>query len=512
MANEFAEVFLSDVSLESLRAVVVTTATVFLWRWVKRNHELSNSASKLLIAGLLLFAVGSILDITDEFDSLNWLVVIGNTPTQAFLEKVVCYTGGLVLVAIGFWKWLPFLTKINENEGREQHAQKMETLGKFAGGIAHDMNNVLTIINGHADMLRATSEPNTPSSKTANSIVRACNRGARLIKQLMSYSRRDTSKLEKASVNECVVEVQDMLTRLLGANNRISIKLASGIPKAIFDRGAFEQALMNLVTNARDAMPDGGEIGIETMLISVEHSHAIDTVEPIPAGTYAAIAVNDSGCGMDTETRSRLFEPFFTTKESGKGTGFGLVTVYTFVKQAKGGIRVASALGHGSSFTVLLPAVQETPEHSISNIIEITGPPKSRQLLLVEDDDTVRKILLQVAEAGGYDVIEANSGEQALGILNQVNGLDILVTDVVMPGISGPEVAAEARRSFPDIPVLYVSGYPRTELDPSEFEREYTTFLQKPFSHKAMLEVMDQLIELAPEPKINIDANTVETV
>lgn len=512
MANEFAEFILGDVFLESLRAAVSTAAMVMLCRWVKRNRELCNNAAKLLIAGLLFFTVGSILDITDEFESLNWLIVVGNTPVQAFLEKVVCYTGGFVLVAIGFWKWLPFLAKINENESREQHAQKMETLGKFAGGIAHDMNNVLTIISGHADMMRATSEPNTQPVKTANAIVRACNRGARLIKQLMSYSRRDTSKLEKASLNDCVLEVQDMLTRLLGANNRISIKLASGIPKAIFDRGAFEQALMNLVTNARDAMPEGGEIGIETTLITVNQSHAINTVEPIPAGTYAAIAVKDSGCGMDIETRSRLFEPFFTTKDTGKGTGFGLVTVYTFVKQAKGGIRIVSSPSHGSTFTLLLPTVQEPPERSVSNIIEIPGPPKSRQLLLVEDDDTVRKILLQVAESGGYDVIEANSGEQALEILNQINGLDILVTDVVMPGISGPEVAAEARRSFPDIPVLYVSGYPRTELDPNEFERERTAFLQKPFSHKAMLEVMDQLVELLPEPEIAIGANTVETV
>ncbi|MCF6228883.1 MAG: response regulator, partial [Planctomycetes bacterium] len=261
-----------------------------------------------------------------------------------------------------------------------------------------------------------------------------------------------------------------------------------------------------------DAMPDGGEISIETMLISVKQSHEIDTVEPVPAGIYSAITVRDTGSGMDAETRSRLFEPFFTTKESGKGTGFGLVTVYTFVKQAKGGIRVVSAFGHGSSFTMLLPAVQEAPERTISNIIEIHGPPKTRQLLLIEDDDTVRNILLQVAESGGYDVIEANSGEQALEILNQVNGLDILVTDIVMPGISGSEVAAEARRRFPQIPVLYVSGYPRTELDPNEFEREHTAFLQKPFSHKAMLEVMDKLIELAPEPKIDIDAKAVETV
>ncbi|MCF6228377.1 MAG: hypothetical protein L3J82_06930, partial [Planctomycetes bacterium] len=251
MAN-LANILVSDIFIESVHAGVALLSVMLLGCWLLTHRNFSNKGPRFVMWGLAFTVVGSFLDITDEFESLNWLVVVGNTPVQSFLEKIVFYSGGLILMIIGFVKWLPFLAKAKEAEDRKQHAQKMETLGKFAGGIAHDMNNVLTIINGHADMMRATSEPNTPSSKTANSIVRACNRGARLIRQLMSYSRRDTSKLEKASINECVVEVQDMLTRLLGANNRISIKLASGIPKAIFDCGAFEQALMNLVTNARD--------------------------------------------------------------------------------------------------------------------------------------------------------------------------------------------------------------------------------------------------------------------
>lgn len=500
MANEIADLVMSDVVLESLRAVVVTTAMVILCYWVKRNSKLCNRAAKLVVTGLRLFTIGSILDITDEFESLSWLVVVGNTPVQAFLENIVCYTGGFVLVAVGFWKWLPFLAKVNDSEGREQHAQKMETLGQFASGIAHDMNNVLTVISGNADMLRATSEPNTQPAKTSNAILRACNRGTRLIKQLMSYSRQDTSSLEQASINQSVGDVQDMLTRLLGMNNRISIKLGSAVPNAMYDRGAFDQALMNLVTNARDSMPSGGEINIETSMVRILHPNNFDTVEPLPIGKYAAITVRDTGCGMDQETRSRLFEPFFTTKEAGKGTGFGLVTVYTFVKHAKGGIKVISSPSRGSSFTLLLPAIEKSDRKTLSNVIEIAGPPKNRRLLLVEDDDTVRGVLLQVARTGGYDVIEACSGEEALEIMNKVSGIDIVITDIVMPGISGAEVGSEARLHFPEVPILYISGYPRSELDSNELDRENTAFLQKPFSHKAMLEVLDQLVTLAIEP------------
>jgi signal transduction histidine kinase len=376
---------------------------------------------------------------------------------------------------------------LRQSEEKLRQAQKLESIGRLAGGVAHDFNNLLTAINGYTDMVLATLDESDPNKAYLQEVRRSGERAAELTHQLLAYSRKQVLVPKLLNLNSVVDNMTNMLRRLIGDN----IELASvpdpelGLVKA--DPGQLEQVIMNLVVNAKDAMPDGGRITVSTgMEVLAEDSvalHPIDKELSVVPGRYVVMSVSDTGIGMDDDTRSRIFEPFFTTKEVGRGTGLGLSMVYGFVKQSGGNITVTSAPGQGSTFRIYLPLASGgaawSPEATDGSIPE-SG---SETILLVEDEATVRKFLHNVLVQVGYRVIEAVDGKHALEICGTFGDpIHLLLTDVMMANMGGRELAAKLSESRPGLKILFMSGYAE-EVRPEGWEgRDGVDFLQKPFS------------------------------
>jgi two-component system cell cycle sensor histidine kinase/response regulator CckA len=367
-----------------------------------------------------------------------------------------------------------------------QQISRMEAIGQLAGGIAHDFNNLLTVILGHSEFLLKRAEPAMSRRVRIEEIRKAAERGAWLTNQLLAYSRNQHLEPAVLQFNEVVEDMDGILRRVLGEDVALDLLLDPNLGWVKVDRGQLQQIVLNLAGNARDAMPQGGRLGIETMNISVTRSSA----RPQPylnPGEYVAIVVRDSGNGMGAETRARIFEPFFTTKEKGKGTGLGLATVYGIVKQSGGYIWAESELGSGSTFHTLLPRVPE-PSNScaVQEIFDFRSGGET--ILLVEDDPAVRKMAAEVLRGTGYQVLVAPSGADALQIAHKHEGaLDLLLTDVVMSGMTGPELADQFALHFPRIRVLYMSGYTDDAIGNHGLRGQARRVLQKPFTHQALV-------------------------
>jgi PAS domain S-box-containing protein len=367
-----------------------------------------------------------------------------------------------------------------EAEGRARHAQRLEAVGRLAGGIAHDFNNLLMAISGYADVIIGGLPEESPYRADAEEIRGTATRGAQLTRQLLAFSRRQVIERQPLSLSTVVLDAVGLLQRLVGEDVRIVTRLETNIGAVLADRGELEQILTNLVVNAKDAMPDGGEVVIETRSELV----APDASGPRRQGRYAVLAVSDSGAGMDAETEAQIFEPYFTTKEPSKGTGLGLASVYGIVSQFEGVIAVRTAPGQGSTFTISFPA---TGEVLPSDDVYPPQPPMHQpgageRVLLVEDQESVRKILAKLVEDLGYSVDVAGGGEAALGLIEREDSYALLVTDVLMPNMDGPELVERARRLRPELPVLYVSGYTTDELLEPGGLPPRTAFLTKPFT------------------------------
>ena len=345
------------------------------------------------------------------------------------------------------------VTERRQLEARFAQADKMEAVGQLAVGIAHEFNNLLTIVSGHARRLARHVEE--PTQRTPlDQIVTAADRAAELTKQLLAFSRRGDEKPEDVSVNDAVRGLVPMLRRLLGADIVLNIDLTEGVSDVRADRHQLEQIVMNLVLNARDAMPTGGSLSVQSSRLELPEREAIE--RGLPPGSYTVFSITDTGTGISPELQQRIFEPFFTTKPVGKGTGLGLSMVYATVLKAHGFVDLQSTQGRGTTFRIALP---EAPATATTPIV-VPGEPLQRTVLIVEDEPALRELATAIFEETGYHVLQAGDGQEAVAVADGYAGrIDLLLTDVVMPLVSGPELARQLRHARPETPVLYMSGY-----------------------------------------------------
>ena len=383
-----------------------------------------------------------------------------------------------------------------ETEAQLRQAQKMEAVGRLAGGMAHDFNNLLTVIRGYSELLLGRLGPTDDMRNNMEEIKKAADRASGLTRQLLAFSRRQFIAAKVLDLNALVANMDGMLRRLIGEDSvELSAELDSSTGAIKADPGQIEQVIMNLVVNARDAMPKGGRLTIETRNVTIGEEVRLDAVGVAP-GSYVLLAVRDNGHGMDAETKSHLFEPFFTTKEKGKGTGLGLSTVYGIVKQSGGSIIVESAPGRGTTFRIYFPRVKHEVSGS-TGAVEAIDPARGHEtILLVEDEPSVRGLVHETLRLHGYTVLEARHGIEALlTSAKYVGPIHLLLTDVVMPQMSGPEVAEKILTIRSGIKVLYMSGYPDHPVFDQGGVSRQTGFLPKPFSPHVLAQKVREVLD-----------------
>jgi signal transduction histidine kinase/ActR/RegA family two-component response regulator len=384
---------------------------------------------------------------------------------------------------------------LRRSEGQLRQAQKLEAIGRLAGGVAHDFNNLLTVIMGHGSLLHQRLEPDDPNCRDMEEILRAADRAAGLTRQLLAFSRQQVLEPKVLDLNAIVTELDRMLRRLIGEDIDLVTATADGLGHVKADPGQVEQVLMNLVVNARDAMAEGGKLTIETANVDLDKGYTQSRIDLKP-GRYVMLAVSDTGCGMSAETVSRIFEPFYTTKESGRGTGLGLSTVHGIVKQSDGHIEVYSELGQGTTFKVYLPRVEGATEPIRPHAPVMNAPGGGERILLVEDEAAIRRMVRKSLELRGYSVVEAIDGSEAISIVERgTQPLQLLITDVVMPLMSGPELAQRMATMRPDLRVLFVSGYTDRALIHQGLRRPGTAFLQKPFTPDVLAQKVREILD-----------------
>ncbi len=378
-----------------------------------------------------------------------------------------------------------------ESKLKRQVAQatKMQAIGQLAGGVAHDFNNILTAIIGHCDLMLMRHTPGDSDYDDIQQIKSNSNRAAGLTRQLLAFSRQQTLRPQILQLPDIVADVSTLLKRLLGENVRLEVVHGRSLGAVRADPGQLEQVIVNLAVNARDAMPGGGTLNIQTYAVPAIKIREMRQ-QILPAGDYTALRVSDTGLGIPPDILAKIFEPFFTTKELGKGTGLGLSTVYGIVKQSGGYIFAESELGRGASFVIYLPvysgadAQQPVAPKAPAPRTETWG---TGTILLVEDEDMVRAVAERALTRQGYKVLTANDGEQGLEVLERGDQIDLLISDVVMPNMDGPAMVARARHSRPDLPVLFMSGYAEEQLRKS-IDLANVAFLPKPFSVSQLAE------------------------
>jgi len=379
-----------------------------------------------------------------------------------------------------------------------RQSQKMQAVGELAGGISHDFNNLLMVVKGHGELLLDRLPEGSPLRQNVEQVQKAADRAASLTRQLLAFSRRQVLQPRVLDLNEVVSGMIEMFSRVIGANIELSCLPGTNLGRVKADPGQMEQVLLNLVVNARDAMPEGGRVTIETTNVEIDRSYAA-LHSGMGAGHYVMLIVSDTGSGMDATTQARIFEPFFTTKEKGKGTGLGLATVYGVVKQSGGYIWVYSEVGHGTTFKIYLPQVLAEADKRAAEKAPSGPPPGNETILFVEDEESVRVLVRGYLEGTGYHVLEAVDGVHALEIAAAHKGpVQILITDVVMPRLSGREVAARLSATQPDMKVLYISGYTDDSIFRDGVLEGGMAFLQKPFNLKTLAQKIREVLDGQP--------------
>jgi PAS domain S-box-containing protein len=382
-------------------------------------------------------------------------------------------------------------------------AQKMQAVGELAGGVAHDFNNLLMIVKGHAEMLLDRIQDSSPVRHNLEQIQGATDRAATLTRQLLAFSRKQVLQPKILDLNDVVAGMIKMFARVIGENIDLAFLPGSKLAPVKADPGQMEQVLLNLVVNARDAMPDGGRLTIETANVELDRVSASQH-PAMEAGSYVMLIVTDTGCGMDAGTQARIFEPFFTTKGHGKGTGLGLATVYGVVKQSGGFIWVYSELNHGTTFKIYLPQVTADVDRLIAEKVAAGPVPGTETVLFVEDEESVRELVRDYLGRTGYRVLDAADGVQALDVAVAHRGpIHILVTDVVMPRLSGRELVTRLTAARPDVKVLYISGYTDDSIFRHGVLEGGVAFLQKPFNLRDLAQKIRQVLDGEPAATIS---------
>lgn len=381
---------------------------------------------------------------------------------------------------------------LQKNEAQKQQleeqlrqSQKMEALGRLAGGVAHDFNNLLTVIKGHSDMLLERVKPADPLYGSSEQIQKAANRAASLTRQLLAFSRRQVLQSKVVDLNALVKDMGPLLQRLTREDIEFAVQLSEEPGRVKADTGQLEQVLLNLIVNASDAMPRGGKLSVETQEVHVDAEYA-KTRPALETGDYVLLRVSDTGHGMDASTKARIFEPFFTTKDQGKGTGLGLAMVYGVVKQSNGFIWVESEIGQGTQFEIYLPQVNEKPEAIHRDKVTASARRDLKTVLVVEDEEDVRTLVSEYLSSMGYRVLSACDGTEALEIVERLGKeIHVLLTDVVMPRMRGPELAERLKLIIPKLKVIYMSGYLEQNAGNRSF-LEGAFFIDKPFSRDVL--------------------------
>ena len=381
-----------------------------------------------------------------------------------------------------------------EMERQLYQAQKLESVGRLAGGLAHDFNNMLSVIIGYAELLQKQLAPEQSEYRIIEEIRRAGLRSRALTHQLLAFSRQQSQQLQILDLNMIITTLEKMLQRIIGEDIELVTQLAANLGTVRADHSQIEQVLMNLIVNARDAMPQGGRLTIRTGNVDLPETTTIPRFD-LPPGPYVVVEVGDTGVGMDDETQEKIFEPFFTTKEPGQGTGLGLAMVYGIIKQSGGDIRCDSELGRGTTFTFLLPRLGIQ-----ARAARATGLPREKlgnqeHILVVEDEEPVRQLLSNILRVLNYRITLASNGEEALRLLVQ-EGLrpDLLITDTIMPKMGGRELYAEVRKLLPDLKVIFISGYLAEQAAAEDLEPTVPLLL-KPFSLNLLAAKIQEVLE-----------------
>jgi hypothetical protein len=416
-------------------------------------------------------------------------------PIEIGLNPLETERGILVLSAIRD------ITEKVQLEAQLRQSQKMEAIGQLAGGVAHDFNNLLTIILGNSELLISQLPDNDSLQTKAEGIRKAGKQASSLTRQLLVFSRKQVLKPKVMDLNIVVSEMEKMLRRLISEDIDLVFLPFQALGNIMADRGQIEQIIMNLAVNARDAMPHGGSLTIETANVVLDKKYVKRHIGTEP-GPYAMLSVSDSGCGMDADVQSRIFEPFFTTKEEEKGTGLGLSTVYGIVKQSGGNIWVYSEPGHGTTFKIYLPTVEQDIESADGSPDSTESLLGSETVLLVEDNDELRNLICDVLQKKGHTVLDAPSAAEAIQICNSHKGaIDLLLTDVVMPGLSGRDLAKHLEPLRPEMKVLYMSGYTDDAIVRHGVLGAGMAFLQKPFTPDVLSRKVREVLGFHPKSR-----------
>ncbi|TLY34911.1 MAG: response regulator [Nitrospirae bacterium] len=439
------------------------------------RRPLENPVTRILREGPIQVGTHSLLRVRDGTERA---VEHSGAPILNNEGEIV----GIVMIFRDITERIRAAEALRQTEEQLRQSQKIEAIGQLAGGVAHDFNNLLTVIKGYSELLLGSRELADSQRKNAEEIKSAADKAAQLTYQLLAFSRKQVLQPRVLDLNVVVTNLESMMRRLIGEDIEIVFVPCPTLGRAKADQGQIEQILINLAVNARDAMPKGGRLTIETANVDLDQAYTQQRMEVLP-GRYVMVAVTDNGCGMDTKTQDHIFEPFFTTKEFGRGTGLGLSTVYGIVKQSGGYIWVYSEPGRGSTFKIYLPRIEGEGDAAQPETRIAASYDGTETILLVEDEEVVRNFIRQALRRKGYVVLEARHSREAFLICGQhENRIQLMITDVVMPGMSGRELAERLVSSHPTMKILYISGYTDDAVIRHGIISNEVAFLQKPFT------------------------------